>query len=168
MHKPVLRVEAHSSLAGSLGGIAQIGQGNVRQAQIEGLAFHVQAAFGDTAAPFPAQFRVGGRTSVAGDDLEGLIAAQGQLEFVQKVKELGVHPPNLSGVVVAQEPIERFQGSWNILVSGGVDDVQPLACVRMRKGQAARPGLGRKGRRGDGQSDTGYGQIGHAAEKVTT
>ena len=138
MHKPVLRVEADAALAGSLCGIAQVGEGDVRQAQVEGLAFHVQAALGDTAAAFSAQFRIGGRTAVAGDDLERLVAPQCQLEPVQKIKEFRIHPPDLSRVMVTQEAVERLQGTGNILVSACIDDVQFLAGVRMREGQAAR------------------------------
>ena len=51
-----------------------------------------------------------------------------------------------------------------VLVSVDFAEIEVL----QREGQAARAGLGREGRRGKGQGDTGHGQIGHTAEKVTT
>jgi len=170
VHEFVLRVKAHAAPAGGLGRIAQVMQRDARDADVQRLAFHVQAPFGDPAPAFLAQFRVCSRAAVAGNDLERGIAAKGLFEPVQVVKKLRVHAADLVGIMVAQEMVEFFERLGNILVPHCINDAQLFACVRVLEGQAARSGLGwqgGQGRRGGGKHYAGGGQIGHAAQEMT-
>lgn len=122
MNELVVRIEADS--AGTLGdrGVAQIDQGNAGKAEIDGLALHVQALLRHSTAAGAAQPGVGLGATVAGNDLERLLAVQLLPELEKQVERLRVDAADFTRVMVPQKKVETLQPLGKIAITDGKYD----------------------------------------------
>ncbi|MGB8300184.1 MAG: hypothetical protein WCE67_03985, partial [Azonexus sp.] len=95
------------------------------------------------------QFRIGGGAAVAGNDVEGLVAAEFLAGPEQQVEQLRVDLADLALVMVAQEAVYDVQCVGNIVAADGEDNRDPFAGMGVIEFQAARVGQGGEGGSGE-------------------
>ena len=147
-----LRIESDTAALQLQGGFAQGLKMDAWKPQVNGLAAHVVTGLGDTGGVL-AQFTIGCRRPVAGNDLERLADRKLFPQGVHDIESLGVDPVHLVSAMVPQQVVDAAQGLFEIPALLPVDDL-PEFFPGMRVVQAKRT-LGMFGKK-PGQSRTWY------------
>lgn len=139
------------------GGASQLGEFTAGETNIGSLAGQMKAFF-RYAVTGLTQLAIGGRASVAGNDLVGPLIVGLFAQGEKQIEELGVDGLDQIGAMVAQQVIDVGQRLWQIVSVGPVDNrLQALSCVGVVQGEASFPidVAGSAGQTGQRQSQAG-------------
>ena len=119
-------------------GIAQLGSGHARKADIDRFRLHVQTVLGDsgvrTARP---QKLIRAWRSISADDIDlGRGTTEGSGQIVQQVKHARIVVVDVAGAIVAQVLVEAVERLRQIRVAPAVHDVEPLVGMGVVEQQA--------------------------------
>ena len=109
-------------------GIAQLGCGHTRKADINRFRLHVQTVLGDTGvrAARP-QKLIRAWRSISADDIDlGRGTTEGSGQVVQQVKHARIVVVHITGAIIAQILVEAVERLRQIRVATAIDDVEPL------------------------------------------
>ncbi len=120
------------------GGIAQLGGGHTRYANIDRHGLHVEAVLGDAVTVVAEVFVAPGRAVAAYDIDLGIGTSQSHGQVMEKIEYAWIVVVYITGAMVAQIMIHSRQGIGIIGVPMAVHDVEPLPGMGMEKVQSIR------------------------------
>jgi len=152
-------VEPHTSPRKIQRRLPQRTEVEVREADIDRLAFHVETVRCDVSRP-PAKLCVRGRGTVAGDDMERRTGTDFPGQGVEKIEQVGVDGCDFSRPVVAQDMIDAQQGLGTIPPLYAIGRIQGFPGVGVEKGERSYGGreTSRNTERGNGGKTRNGGQ----------
>jgi hypothetical protein len=137
MHEVGAAIVAHSAAMQAQGCVTQLRRRNPRQANVDRLGLHMQAVLchAGVRAARAQEFVAPGSTVAANyiDFTTGITERRGQV--VEKVEEVRIEMTHISRTVIAQKMVELVQRFGDVLITTTIDDVQPLARVRVIKAE---------------------------------
>ena len=147
MDEPGARIIADSSTVQHDRSVAQGKCIDARNANVDGVCLHVQAVSGYTGRA-SAEELVAPWAAIATDDVDFRAGtAEGSGKIGEDVENVGIVMHDGAGAVVPQEMVESLFSLRQKGVATAVDDINPLARVRMIEAKTVFLG-GRMGRRG--------------------
>ena len=114
------------------GGVAELTQLDIGQANVDSFAQQVLAVPGDTTRT-PAQHIVGRGRAVGRNDFIGAIAAQCRANVIHEVKKLRINFGDIAGAKVGEEHVNFFERSGHIFVAPLVDNMELFTGVSMKE-----------------------------------
>ena len=124
-------IVAHAAAVKGKGDIAQMSSFHPGYSEVDRLRLDVEAISGNPFA-MGAQIRVAPGCAVTANDIDfSFGTTRGHREFLQDVKELGVEMMNLSSAMIPEEVVEFRDSVWKVLIPTTVQDIKPLARMRM-------------------------------------
>ena len=128
-------VVAHPAPMQCESGIAQLGSGHARKADINCFGLHVQTVLGDSSVRAAGtQKLIRTWSSIPADNIDlGRGMTEGSGQFVQQVKHAGIVVVDVASAIVAQVLVEAVECLRQIRVAPAVHDVEPLVGMGMVK-----------------------------------